>query len=406
MDVDTIDLPAVGWGVGWLLAFIGVGAAARAVGSEQRRFAQSALGKYLPPDVANEIMRDPERLALHGEQTRDLRPVHRPRRLHQALPRDHAGDAVAAAQPLSRPDERHRPQAWRHARQVRRRRAGHLLGRADRPARRCRPRGPGRDARCTRPARSSAAAPATTCRRSAAPASACTAARRWSAISAARGASNTPLFGDAMNTAARLESANKALKTTMLVSDEAKRESSLDFFRPMGRIVLSGRATPVEVWEPVPDMDAGAPRRAERAVDALRRRRCRGARSARNPSPPPIRRMRLCNISSIGSARSVREVILSWGRNKLDASPLRVRRLARCHREPPRPPMCSSSARPGRPPRPIRPAGRCRDNARITLRAGDVVVVLAGGGTRTFRGPGTYSPGTAVQRRHPHGRRQ
>ena len=62
-------------------------------------------------------------------------------------------------------------------------------------------------------------------------------------------------LGDAMNTAARLESANKALKTTMLVSDEAKRESALDFFRPMGRIVLSGRATPVMVWEPVPDMD-------------------------------------------------------------------------------------------------------------------------------------------------------
>ena len=28
----------------------------------------------------------------------------------------------------------------------------------------------------------------------------------------------------------------------------------------MGRIVLSGRATPVEVWEPVPDMDDGAAR--------------------------------------------------------------------------------------------------------------------------------------------------
>ena len=36
-------------------------------------------------------------------------------------------------------------------------------------------------------------------------------------------------LGDAMNTAARLESANKALKTTMLVSDEAKRESTPRF---------------------------------------------------------------------------------------------------------------------------------------------------------------------------------
>jgi adenylate cyclase len=58
-----------------------------------------------------------------------------------------------------------------------------------------------------------------------------------------------------MNTAARLESANKSLKTTVLVSSEAKRESGLSYFRPMGRIVLSGRSTPVEVWEPVPQMD-------------------------------------------------------------------------------------------------------------------------------------------------------
>jgi adenylate cyclase len=62
-------------------------------------------------------------------------------------------------------------------------------------------------------------------------------------------------LGDGMNTAARLEGANKYLKTTVLVSGEAKRESTLDVFRPMGRIVLSGRATPVEVWEPVPNMD-------------------------------------------------------------------------------------------------------------------------------------------------------
>ena len=37
------------------------------------------------------------------------------------------------------------------------------------------------------------------------------------------------------------------------------------------------------------------------------------------------------------------------------------------------------------------------DNARITLRQGDTVVVLTGGGTRTFRGPGTFSPSSAVR---------
>jgi adenylate cyclase len=63
-------------------------------------------------------------------------------------------------------------------------------------------------------------------------------------------------LGDGMNTAARLESANKALKTTVLVSAEAMAETGLDIFRPMGRIVLSGRATAVEVWEPAPHLPA------------------------------------------------------------------------------------------------------------------------------------------------------
>lgn len=36
------------------------------------------------------------------------------------------------------------------------------------------------------------------------------------------------------------------------------------------------------------------------------------------------------------------------------------------------------------------------DNARITLRDGDQVMILASGGTRTFRGPGTYSPNSRV----------
>jgi adenylate cyclase len=62
-------------------------------------------------------------------------------------------------------------------------------------------------------------------------------------------------LGDVMNCAARLESANKALRTCGLISDDARRLSGLDLFRPMGRIVLSGRLTPIVVWEPAPDMN-------------------------------------------------------------------------------------------------------------------------------------------------------
>ena len=50
------------------LALIGVAAAARSLGAEQRQFAQSALGKYLPRDVAKAILRDPERILLTGEK--------------------------------------------------------------------------------------------------------------------------------------------------------------------------------------------------------------------------------------------------------------------------------------------------------------------------------------------------
>ncbi|HYN45998.1 MAG TPA: adenylate/guanylate cyclase domain-containing protein [Allosphingosinicella sp.] len=256
MRFDTIDLPAVGWGVGWLLAFVGVGTAARAVGSEQRRFAQSALGKYLPPDVATEIMRNPERLALHGEQTRiyalftDLEGFTKlshaitPQTLSRLLNRyldlmsdivlEHGGtldkfvgDALVTfwGAPIARPDDADRAI-----------RAGLAMYRC------------GEEFRAT----AGDDVPPIGCTR--------VGLHRGDAVVGnfgGEGRIQYTALGDAMNCAARLESANKALKSTMLVSDEAKRESTLDVFRPMGRIVLSGRATPVMVWEPAPDMDEG-----------------------------------------------------------------------------------------------------------------------------------------------------
>jgi adenylate cyclase len=68
-------------------------------------------------------------------------------------------------------------------------------------------------------------------------------------------------LGDGMNTASRLESANKYLASSVLVSGEAKARSTLDIFRPLGRVVLSGRAKPVELWEPVPNSSAEERRR-------------------------------------------------------------------------------------------------------------------------------------------------
>jgi adenylate cyclase len=254
IHVDTLNLPAFGWGAGWVLAFVGVGTAARAVGSEQRRFAQSALGKYLPADVANEIMRDPDRLALHGEKKQifalftDLEGFTKlshaitPERLSGLLNRyldlmsdavlDHGGtidkfvgDAVVAfwGAPISRPDDADRAAkaavAMYEAGQEFARTAGDDIP----PIGRTR-----------------------------------VGLHHGDAVVGnfgGEGRIQYTALGDAMNCAARLESANKALKTTALVSSEAKREMTTDMFRPMGRVVLSGRSTPVEVWEPVPQMD-------------------------------------------------------------------------------------------------------------------------------------------------------
>ncbi len=255
-DVGTLKLPAAGWGAGWLLAFIGIGIAARAVGAEQRKFAHSALGKYLPVDVANEIMRDPERLTLTGEKTEifalftDLEGFTKlshaitPERLSGLLNTyldtmsdiilDHGGtidkfvgDAVVAfwGAPIARDDDGARAAkaavALFEAGEAFRRDAGD-----DVP-----PIG------CTR-----------------------VGLHKGEAVVGNFGGEKRIQYtalGDGMNTAARLESANKALKTTVLVSRSARDASGLDIFRPMGRIVLSGRATPIEVWEPKPGMDSG-----------------------------------------------------------------------------------------------------------------------------------------------------
>lgn len=258
--MDTLNLPAFGWGLGWALAFAAAGMAARAVGSEQKRFAQATLGKYLPADVAAEILKDPAKLALKGEKREiyalftDLEGFTKlshaisPEQLSVLLNRyldllsdvvlDHGGtidkfvgDAVVAfwGAPIARDDDADRAVkaavAMYEACEAFRDSAG-----ADIP-----PIG------CTR-----------------------VGLHHGEAVVGnfgGEGRIQYTALGDAMNTAARLESANKWLKTTILVSLEAKERSRLDIFRPMGRIVLSGRATPVEVWEPRPDMPAEERRR-------------------------------------------------------------------------------------------------------------------------------------------------
>lgn len=252
---DTKGLPAVGWGLGWVLAFTAIGVAARAVTSQQRRFAQAALGKYLPRDIAAQILAEPEKLALHGEKRQiftlftDLEGFTKlshaiaPEMVAQLLNRyldmlsdvvlahggtidKFVGDAVVAfwGAPIARPDD------GRNAAL-----AAYEMWRAGEAFRQDLPPGVPPIGR-TR-----------------------VGLHHGDAIVGnfgGEGRIQYTALGDSMNTASRLEAANKALETSVLVSREAMLLSGLDWWRPMGRVRLRGRSTPVDLFEPAPHFPA------------------------------------------------------------------------------------------------------------------------------------------------------
>lgn len=265
--VDTTTLPAFGWALGWLFGYAAVGTAARTVGSSQRAFAQSALGKYLPADVAAQIMRDPDQLSLHGERRNifciftDLEgftklshattPETVARLLNAYLDRlsdivlDHGGtidkfvgDAIVAfwGAPLSRPDDGERAAAAAIAMYE----AGERF-RID-LAEGVPPLGMTR-----------------------------VGLHVGDAIVGnfgGEGRIQYTALGDSMNTASRLEAANKSLKTGVLISAEAAARSGRDDLVPMGRVTLRGRARPVDVLTPRADLTPGQRARIAALVEA------------------------------------------------------------------------------------------------------------------------------------------
>ncbi|MBB4612486.1 adenylate/guanylate cyclase domain-containing protein [Novosphingobium taihuense] len=264
---DTLDMPATGWLIGWLVAYTAISSGLRAINAAQREFAQGALGKYLPRSVAAEIMRNPERLSLHGEKreifclfsdlegftklTHAVEPEMIARLLNDYLDRLSAvvlqyggtldkfvGDAVVAfwGAPIAYPDDGERAvkAAW----------AMYLAGEEFRKSV---PEGVPKIGR-TR-----------------------VGVHYGEAVVGnfgGEGRIQYTALGDAMNTAARLEGANKPLDTRVLVSREAAERSGLDWFRPMGSVTLRGRKTPVEVFEPVPDLDEAERGLAVEAISA------------------------------------------------------------------------------------------------------------------------------------------
>jgi len=254
-NVDTYGLPAAGWLLGWIIAFTAVTAAARASGAVQRNFAASALGKYIPRDIAQAIIDKPELLSLGGEKRAifvmfsDLEGFTKmshaiaPEMVAKLLNRyldmlsqvvlDHGGvidkfvgDAVVAfwGAPLSRPDDGERAA-----------RAGYAIWQAGEAFRR---EVAAMDPDLPKIGKTRVGL------------------HYGEAVIGNFGGATRIQYtalGDSMNTAARLESANKALDSSVMASREFAEGSGLDWYRQMGRVQLRGRATPVELFEPAPD---------------------------------------------------------------------------------------------------------------------------------------------------------
>ena len=279
--VETLGVPAAGWLLGWIVAFTAVVSAARASGAVQRNFAQGALGKYLPREMAQEILDNPQLLALHGEKKElfvlfsDLEGFTKmshaipPEMVAKLLNRylemlsevilEHGGildkfigDAVVAfwGAPISRPDDGERAA-----------RAGYAIWQAGEQFRK-------------EVAEMDPGLPKIGKTR--------VGLHVGEAVVGNFGGENRIQYtalGDSMNTAARLESGNKAFGSTIMASAEFARRSGLDWWRPMGSVVLSGRASALELAEPAPDFPADDRRALAEAVALLQTDRAKGIES-------------------------------------------------------------------------------------------------------------------------------
>lgn len=255
LKIDTFGLPAVGWLIGWIIAFTAITAAARSSGAASRNFAQSALGKYIPRDIAQQIIDQPELLELRGEKrsifvlfsdlegftkmSHAIEPemvatlLNRYLEMLSQVVLDHGGvidkfvgDAVVAfwGAPISRPDDGERAA-----------RAGYAIWQAGEKFR--------REVAAIDP--------------DLPPIGKTRVGLHYgeAVIGNFGGATRIQYtaLGDSMNTAARLEAANKPLQSSVMASREFAEASGLDWWRPMGRVQLRGRARPVDLFEPAPD---------------------------------------------------------------------------------------------------------------------------------------------------------
>jgi hypothetical protein len=82
---------------------------------------------------------------------------------------------------------------------------------------------------------------------------------------------NYTATGDAVNLASRLEGINKYFHTRVAVSETSKDLCPDIAFRPLGNIVVKGRAEPIGVWQPLePGADSAFVARYRKAYDAMK----------------------------------------------------------------------------------------------------------------------------------------
>ncbi|WP_299329388.1 adenylate/guanylate cyclase domain-containing protein [Parasphingopyxis sp.] len=271
IPTPTYGFPAAGPVLGWALIILTLVTVRRSIAWERGRVAQFALARYLPPDIATEILARPSDAALSGDRRMiftvftdmegftDL--CHRTDAgdvasllnayletlsavviEHGGTIDKYVGDALVAiwGAPIAREDDGLR--AYRAA--IALQQAGEAF-RTD-------PQWT--DARVGRTR---------------------VGMHYGEAIVGNFGGKDRIQYtalGDTMNVAARLEAANKELGTKILVSDAAIDQLPGSQCRTMGSIFLRGRSTPVIVFEPVPDMD---PEHFDR-LEALHRRAMEG----------------------------------------------------------------------------------------------------------------------------------
>lgn len=246
---DTYGLPCAGLGLAWLLSLMASGAMARIVGAEQRKFAQGALGKYLPRDVAEQILANPERLALQGER----RPIF-------ALFTDIEGfTSMCQSQPpevvastLNEYLDTMSDVVLKHGGTIDKFVADAVIAFWGAPL--ARPDDPARALACA--VEMAQAGERFKVATEGRPAMGRTrVGMHWGDVVVGNfggeGRIQYTALGDSMNVAARLEGANKTLKTAALVSHEAASQMGLENFRAMGRVRVRGRQKPIEVFEPI-----------------------------------------------------------------------------------------------------------------------------------------------------------